>query len=48
MTGNSTCGKGATGRNLNARAPDNNKAAVSSEVPTGRLMNGAEIFMQTI
>src|SRR5579864_5774409 len=48
MTGNSTCGKGATGRNLKARAPDNSKAAVSSEVPTGRLMKGAEIFMRTI
>ena len=44
-TGNSTCGSGATGRKLNARIPAISNAAASSEVPTGRLMNGAEIFM---
>src|SRR6516162_5168395 len=46
MTGNSTWGSGATGRKLKASAPDSNRAAVSSEVPTGLLMKGAEIFMQ--
>src|SRR5690348_4422857 len=45
MTGNSTCGSGATGRKLKANAPDKNSANVSSDVPTGRLINGAEIFM---
>ncbi|SPE44536.1 conserved hypothetical protein [Candidatus Sulfotelmatobacter sp. SbA7] len=45
MTGNSTWGSGATGRKLNASAPDINNASVSSEVPMGRLMKGAETFM---
>ena len=45
MTGNSTCGKGATGRKLKASAPASSSAAASNEVPTGRLINGAEIFM---
>jgi hypothetical protein len=42
--GNSTCGKGATGRNLKASAPASKIAAVSSDVATGRRMNGAEMF----
>src|ERR1051325_4438336 len=45
ITGNSTCGSGATGRKLNARIPAMSKAAASSEVPIGRLMNGAEMFI---
>src|SRR6185369_3857919 len=45
ITGNSTWGSGATGRKLNARIPAMSKAAASSEVPIGRLMNGAEMFM---
>ena len=45
MTGNSTCGKGATGRKLNASAPAMSSAAASSDVPIGRLINGAEIFI---
>src|SRR5271165_893069 len=40
MTGNSTWGKGATGRKLKANAPAMSRAAASNEVPTGRLMNG--------
>src|SRR5437868_440760 len=42
ITGNSTCGSGATGRKLKASAPASSTAAASKEVPTGRLMNGAE------
>src|SRR6266849_820165 len=45
MTGNSTWGKGATGRKLNASAPAMSSAIASSEVPIGRLINGAEIFI---
>ncbi len=45
MTGNSTCGSGATGRKLKASAPAMSSAAASNEVPIGRLINGAEIFM---
>src|SRR5215472_10618774 len=44
ITGNSTCGSGATGKNRNASAPARNSAIVSSEVPIGRLMKGAEMF----
>jgi len=46
MTGNSTCGNGATGNNVKANAPESSRAAAKSDVPTGRLMNGAEIFMR--
>src|SRR5438067_1399252 len=42
MTGNSTCGSGATGRYWKARIPANSNPIVNSEVPTGRLMNGDE------
>src|SRR5882724_3138943 len=45
ITGNSTCGKGATGRKLNASAPAMSRAAASNDVPIGRLIHGAEIFM---
>ncbi len=40
MTGNSTCGSGATGRKLKANTPESSSAAASSEVPTGRLIKG--------
>jgi hypothetical protein len=46
MTGNSTCGSGATGRNVNANTPESSSAAASNEVPTGRLIKGAEIFIR--
>src|SRR5215470_15633863 len=42
MTGNSTWGKGATGRNWKLRIPASSTPTVSSDVPTGRLMNGEE------
>ena len=45
MTGNSTCGKGATGKKPNASAPAKSSAIASNDVPTGRRMNGAEMFM---
>jgi hypothetical protein len=45
ITGNSTWGSGATGRNLKANAPESSSAAASRDVPTGRLIKGAEIFM---
>src|SRR5579862_5187517 len=48
MTGNSTCGSGATGRKLNARMPEISSAIASREVPIGRLMNGAEIFIANL
>src|ERR1700685_386206 len=44
MVGNSTCGSGATGSKRKAITPESARAAVSSEVATGRLMNGAERF----
>src|SRR5580700_3852951 len=45
ITGNSTWGRGATGRRVKARAPESKSANVSSDVPIGLLMKGAEIFM---
>ena len=48
MTGNSTCGKGATGRKLNASVPAMSRAAASNDVPMGRFIKGAEIFMAKI
>jgi len=45
MVGKSTCGRGATGSCKYATAPASAIAVVSSAVPTGRRMNGAEIFM---
>ena len=46
MTGNSTCGNGATGKNVNASTPESSRASVSNDVPIGRLMNGAEMFIR--
>ena len=40
MVGNSTCGRGETGRKLKARIPAMATARVSSEVAMGRRMNG--------
>src|SRR5215471_15582486 len=45
MTGNSTCGNGAIGKKLKARAPASSTASASSEVPTGRLINGEETLI---
>src|SRR6202047_1351731 len=42
MVGKSTCGNGATGKNLNAIAPERKMAMVTSEVATGRRIKGAE------
>src|SRR3954454_20705872 len=42
MVGDSTCGSGATGRKKYASAPASATATVSSVVPTGRRMNGAD------
>ena len=44
MVGKSTCGKGETGRTLNAMAPTSVMPAVSRMVATGRRMNSEEIF----
>src|SRR5271170_7816697 len=46
MVGKSTCGNGATGNCKYATAPASAIAVVSSAVPTGRRMNGAEMFIQ--
>src|SRR5579885_1671784 len=43
MVGNSTCGSGATGSWRKATQPASASAAVSSDVPTGRRMKGAEM-----
>src|ERR1700735_2816421 len=48
MTGKSTCGRGATGRYVNASEPASRSASVSNEVPIGCLMNGAEIFISSL
>jgi hypothetical protein len=45
MTGNSTCGRGATGSLVKARTPDIKSASVNRDVPMGRLMKGAEILI---
>jgi hypothetical protein len=42
IVGKSTCGSGATGKKLNATAPERKIAMVMSDVATGRRMNGAE------
>ena len=47
MVGKSTCGSGATGNTTKAIAPVMPMAMVSSVVPTGRRMNGAERFMRS-
>src|SRR6185437_11779848 len=43
--GYSTSGNVAIGRKGKASAPSRNKAMLSRDVATGRLMNGAEIFI---
>src|SRR5205823_10353041 len=45
IVGKSTVGRAATGRNRKATAPTSATAMVSSVVPTGRRMKGAEMFM---
>ena len=45
MVGKSTCGSGATGSRVNDTAPARARPSVNSVVATGRLMNGAEMFM---
>ncbi len=45
IIGNSTCGSGETGRKLISQRPGKSNAKVSSEVATGRRMNGAEMLM---
>ena len=47
MVGKSTCGSGDTGRNVKATPPASAGPRVSSDVATGRRINGAEIFMQS-
>ena len=44
-TGKSTRGTGATGMYWKATSPARNSPSASSEVPTGRRMKGAEMFM---
>src|SRR5712675_1023182 len=45
MVGKSTCGKGETGRTLNAMPPAIAMAIVNNVVATGRWINGVETFM---
>jgi hypothetical protein len=45
IVGYATSGKEATGMWGKATKPANNSAIVSSEVATGRLINGAEMFI---
>src|ERR1700716_4266827 len=42
MVGKSTCGSGATGKNLKATTPDKKIAMVTRDVATGRRIKGAE------
>ena len=42
MVGKSTCGSGATGKNLKAIAPERKIAMVTSDVATGLRTKGAE------
>src|SRR5690349_13349941 len=46
MVGNSTSGSGATGSLEYANAPASNTAMLSSDVPTGRRINGVEILIR--
>ncbi len=48
MVGKSTCGSGETGKILNAIKPANVIATTSRVVAIGRLMKGAETFMDLI
>src|SRR5204863_3655110 len=43
--GNSTSGSGATGNFEYASAPASNTATLSSDVPTGRRINGVEMLI---
>src|SRR5580658_3735217 len=45
MVGKSTCGRGDTGSNWNATAPESAMATVSSVVATGLRMNNSETFI---
>jgi len=45
IVGKSTCGSGETGKNENAITPASANAMVNSDVPTGRLIKGAEMFI---
>ena len=45
MVGNSTFGRGETGRSGKAAMPSRTIAAMISEVPTGRRMKGVEMLM---
>src|SRR5205814_8983689 len=44
--GKSTSGSGATGNFEYASAPASNTVTLSSDVPTGRRINGVEMLMQ--
>ena len=46
MVGKSTRGSGAMGSSTKAAIPASNSAAASSEVATGRRMNGPEMFIR--
>ena len=46
MVGKSTWGRGATGNLRKANTPANAIPSVSKVVATGRLMNGADMFIQ--
>src|SRR5262249_25096204 len=48
IVGYSTCGIGATGRNMKATPPAKASAALSSDVATGRLINGVERLMSPL
>src|SRR5579864_8169695 len=45
IVGKSTCGSGDTGRRRKAHIPDRAMARVKSDVATGLLMKGSEMFM---
>jgi hypothetical protein len=47
IVGKSTCGSGATGSSRKPSTPASTRAAVSSVVPTGRRMNGAEMLTRS-
>ena len=47
IVGKSTCGKAATGSNVNAITPDNTIPSANSVVATGRFMKISERFMAT-
>jgi hypothetical protein len=45
IVGKSTCGSGETGNSVKAITPESAKAIVNRDVPTGRFMKGAEMFI---